>query len=409
MSVESISESPVTPELWARYRNNFARSLLGVVREYNRAIMARLQAQPEFSMLRLSFESVVSTLAFGPMRASKLAANLGISKQHASQLIGEVEQVGLVEKRPDPDDSRARLVALTSLGERLVKEGAQAAAAVTAEFEGFAGQDRVGNLIHQVHKLVRALDLPSLLPAAPVLTGAQSGVIGNEIMRLADYVQESLMTLSMARGFNNLRMIDAQVLMHMGSGAVRLQALADINDITPQGVGRIVRDLEQRGYVQRSPDPQDARSRLVGLSDYGFNLIAASVDSVEDLYGQFATILGDAELSYLVETLQLIYQGIMQDKPSLAQVAGVDLQGSATTATQSLLLTPEVLSLYLAYKLGADERLVKAYGDDSRPVSFADGVPLPTALVPSQLEQQLGQALNKKLDTLVKELIKITD
>src|SRR6266498_5700116 len=46
-------------------------------------------------------------------RPSELAARLGISKQALNYLLGELERLGYIERRPDPDDLRSKRVALT--------------------------------------------------------------------------------------------------------------------------------------------------------------------------------------------------------------------------------------------------------------------------------------------------------
>ena len=49
-------------------------------------------------------------------RPSELAARLRISKQALNYLLGELERLGYLERRPDPDDLRSKRIALTSSG-----------------------------------------------------------------------------------------------------------------------------------------------------------------------------------------------------------------------------------------------------------------------------------------------------
>jgi DNA-binding MarR family transcriptional regulator len=60
---------------------------------------------------------VLRTLGAGPTSISRLAERLAITKQGASQIVDDMERRGYVERRPDPDDARARLLQLTSRGE----------------------------------------------------------------------------------------------------------------------------------------------------------------------------------------------------------------------------------------------------------------------------------------------------
>jgi DNA-binding MarR family transcriptional regulator len=70
----------------------------------------------------------------GPMRLGTLSEHLRVAPRSATEVVDALEQAKLVERRPDPDDRRATLVALTSRGEE-VAAGIRAARA--AETEGF--------------------------------------------------------------------------------------------------------------------------------------------------------------------------------------------------------------------------------------------------------------------------------
>jgi DNA-binding MarR family transcriptional regulator len=64
---------------------------------------------------------VFRALADRPCTVSELAGRLGISKQGAAQIVDDMERRGLVVRRPDPDDRRARLVSLTEQGSRALR------------------------------------------------------------------------------------------------------------------------------------------------------------------------------------------------------------------------------------------------------------------------------------------------
>jgi DNA-binding MarR family transcriptional regulator len=61
---------------------------------------------------------VFRALADRPCTVSDLAGRLGISKQGAAQIVDDMQGRGLVVRRTDPDDRRARLVSLTDEGNR---------------------------------------------------------------------------------------------------------------------------------------------------------------------------------------------------------------------------------------------------------------------------------------------------
>jgi DNA-binding MarR family transcriptional regulator len=53
----------------------------------------------------------------GPVSLSALAEAIGVDAPYATIIVDSLEERGLVERRPDPEDRRRKLVALTPAGE----------------------------------------------------------------------------------------------------------------------------------------------------------------------------------------------------------------------------------------------------------------------------------------------------
>lgn len=66
-----------------------------------------------------------------PLRLSDIAQRSGITAQSAGALVDELEELGYVERRPDPSDRRAKLIHLTTKGRR----NAQVAFDIVTEIE----------------------------------------------------------------------------------------------------------------------------------------------------------------------------------------------------------------------------------------------------------------------------------
>jgi DNA-binding MarR family transcriptional regulator len=60
---------------------------------------------------------VFRALAARPMTTSELATRLGITKQGAAQIVEDMQRRGYLDRRPDPDDARARRLVLSPRGE----------------------------------------------------------------------------------------------------------------------------------------------------------------------------------------------------------------------------------------------------------------------------------------------------
>ena len=79
------------------------------------------------------------------------------------------------------------------------------------------------------------------------------------------------LTASMAeRGYDDVRPGHGAVFLHVERRTgTRLGELARRAGVTKQSMMQVVDDLEARGYVSRTADPDDARAKLVTLTAEG--------------------------------------------------------------------------------------------------------------------------------------------
>ena len=88
-----------------------------------RAVASLPVADPKAPRPRPAHMSLFPHIALEGSRPSELARALGISKQAVGQLVDDLVEMGVVEKRPDPDDGRAIRVAFTDLGRQSILDG----------------------------------------------------------------------------------------------------------------------------------------------------------------------------------------------------------------------------------------------------------------------------------------------
>ena len=79
-------------------------------------------------------------------RPSELAARLRISKQALNYLLGELERLGYLERRPDPDDLRSKRVALTARGISAIGVIREAVEGLETDWARQLGAERFGEL-----------------------------------------------------------------------------------------------------------------------------------------------------------------------------------------------------------------------------------------------------------------------
>src|SRR3954451_22114183 len=93
-------------------------------------------------------------------RPSELAGRLRISKQALNYLLGQLERLDYLERRPDPDDLRSKRLALTPRGTAAVRVIRDAVAEVESAWAEQLGPKRFG----QLRALLAELNEPKAVP-----------------------------------------------------------------------------------------------------------------------------------------------------------------------------------------------------------------------------------------------------
>jgi DNA-binding MarR family transcriptional regulator len=104
-------------------------------------------------------------------------------------------------------------------------------------------------------------------------------------------------------GFEDLRPAHTAVFQHIEAGGSRLTDLAERAQITKQSMGYLVDHLEQRGYVERRPDPSDRRAALICLTGRGWDQIRAALAIIAGIEEEWAAKLGEQRMQQLRELL----------------------------------------------------------------------------------------------------------
>lgn len=103
--------------------------------------------------IRMSDGYVFQHLLDGPIPVSELGRRLGVTQQAASKQVADLEDRGLVNRRPDPHDGRGRLVSLTRRGRRAVQAGREARGLVVTELRDELGDHAVDTLLRTLRRV----------------------------------------------------------------------------------------------------------------------------------------------------------------------------------------------------------------------------------------------------------------
>ncbi|AMM31856.1 Putative MarR family transcriptional regulator [Sinomonas atrocyanea] len=99
-----------------------ARELIHRVFDLQRVVRCLSTSELKHGELGVASQGVLRVIGEHGGRAVDLAGKLGVSAPVLSRHLAELEGLGLVERRRDPDDRRAQLVGLTERGYRVLEE-----------------------------------------------------------------------------------------------------------------------------------------------------------------------------------------------------------------------------------------------------------------------------------------------
>jgi DNA-binding MarR family transcriptional regulator len=269
--------------------------------------MRHLTEERGYTDLRPSLGPLLSLTAIEARSLSALASQLSISPQACSQLVNVGESAGYVERQPDPEDGRARVVALTDRGRSLVDDAVRIVREIETDYRGLVGADAYAQLTRALTRLFHGLGIRTHADAALSATSTDSiGVLP----LLAVRVQQDLMNSTTACGHAGLKMSHAQVLPLIGLEGARVHELARIQRVSRQAISATARDLEGLGYLRREPDPRDRRGVVFRLTDRGSRLIEDSVRALGELDESFRRILKTRALHQLQSVARALYQSL---------------------------------------------------------------------------------------------------
>jgi DNA-binding MarR family transcriptional regulator len=109
-----------------------------------------------------------------------------------------------------------------------------------------------------------------------------------------------------AAGFTDIRPGHGCVFGTIDPEGSRLTDLAERANMTKQSVGEATSDLEQRGYVERVPDPEDGRAKIIRLTERGREAQAIGRRLIDEGEREWAERFGEERVTALREALEAI-------------------------------------------------------------------------------------------------------
>lgn len=91
-------------------------------------------------------------------RLTELATQARMTLPAMSELVDDLQRIGIVERRPDPSDGRAKLICLTDAGWEAMRTGRTVIAQIEADYAQLLGAERFEDAAQTLAELLRGLD-----------------------------------------------------------------------------------------------------------------------------------------------------------------------------------------------------------------------------------------------------------
>ena len=129
--------------------------------------------------------------------------------------------------------------------------------------------------------------------------------IGRLLLRAHRMVSEEAMPLVRMHGHPALRIGHLPVFANVDPNGTTITVLAERAGMTKQMMGRLVRELEELGYLRTAPDEEDRRAVIVMPTRRGQQFRRDADEAMEGLIARYEAYIG-------ADTLRTLREGLLK-------------------------------------------------------------------------------------------------
>ncbi|MGW7573984.1 MarR family winged helix-turn-helix transcriptional regulator [Streptomyces sp. NPDC054765] len=123
------------------------------------------------------------------------------------------------------------------------------------------------------------------------------------VLALSGQLVQEIHTRVSEQGFADLRPVHGFAFVRISRGGVTTADLAEHLGFTKQAAAQLVGELVHKGYVLRRPHPQDARARLLELTERGWAATRAADEAARAAVVPWQETLGAERFGALAADL----------------------------------------------------------------------------------------------------------
>lgn len=130
--------------------------------------------------------------------------------------------------------------------------------------------------------------------------------IGRLVSKTQRFVREIASDLLQAKGYTNFRVGHMVALIHIDLEGSNINNLAHLAGVTKQAMSKLVKELQDEGFVTIEKHPNDARTLIVKLSEKGIDTMLDWKECTQKIEMTFTEAIGQEQLEQLIDLLSKI-------------------------------------------------------------------------------------------------------
>ena len=108
------------------------------------------------------------------------------------------------------------------------------------------------------------------------------------------------------RGHAGMTLAHTLLMANIDVGGIRIVALADLMGTTKQFAGRLVQDMEKRGFLTTEPDQTDKRATIVKATPAGWRYLQDACAVKDEVEGSIEAALGAGRMAEFTDSIKLL-------------------------------------------------------------------------------------------------------
>lgn len=111
------------------------------------------------------------------------------------------------------------------------------------------------------------------------------------------------------RGYAGLGLEHTNLIAQLDLHGTRITTLAERVAVSKQAIGKVVGELEAKGYVRREVDPDDRRAAVISFTAEGWRFLQDAHEVKQEIEAEYTAVLGAQGMLDLRQLLAQLVRG----------------------------------------------------------------------------------------------------